>query len=236
MKQLGPAPLPASVLSRAVAVALVCLAAWAAAACGSGTGASTPLPAASSAIVEPPDFTLQGCTYEFNGTIPDGEPQGLKPSFPTFDADQSATDALQHIESHGGTGMVDSVDFPGGTDLYAGPDTGTKVGVIPSGDSIQVAEPVVWTDATGGKWLAFFLSCGGRSLYWVSVDTLEHQNRADGIAITQLIAQLEKAPPYTKAGTASLLPIQIDDQHHLAFTDATVTLLVGRGALVGPAG
>jgi hypothetical protein len=209
----------------------------AAAACGSGTAASTPPPTASTAaIVEPPAFNLEGCTYVFNGTIPDGEPQGLKPPFPAFGADQSAIDALQHIRSHGGRAMVDSVDLPGGTDLYAGPDTGTKVGAVPSGDSILVAEPVVWTDSSGGKWLAFFLSCGGRSLYWVSVDGLKHQNPSDGAEIAQLIAQLEKAPPYSQSDMASLLPIEINGQRQLVFTDPKVTFLVGRGELDGLGG
>jgi hypothetical protein len=237
MRQRGPVPLPAGVVSRAVAVGLVCVAALAAAACGSGTGATTSLPTVSTdAIVTPPDFTLQGCTYAFDGTVPAGEPQGLKPTFPPFGADQSATDALQHIRSHGGVAMVDSVDLPGGTDLYAGPDTGAKVGSIPSGDSILAAEPVVWTDARGGKWLAFFLSCGGPSLYWVSVDGLKHQNRSVGTGVAQQIAELEKAPPYTQTGTASLLPIAIDGQRQLEFTDAKVTFLVGRGELVGVGG
>jgi hypothetical protein len=237
MRQLGPVPLPASVLSRAVAVALVCLAAVATAACGSGTGASTPPPTVSAdAIVKPPDFTLQGCTYVFDSTIPAGEPQGLKPTFPPFGADQSATDALRHIRSHGGVAMVDSVDLPGGTDLYAGPDTAALVGSIPSADSILAAEPVVWTDAQGGKWLAFFLSCGGQSLYWVSVDGVEHQNHSVGTDIAQQIAESEKAPPYTQTGSASLLPIEIDGQRRLTFTDPKVIFLVGRGELVGVGG
>lgn len=239
MRRQGPVPSPARAPWRGVAVALVCLAAGAAGACGGGTGATsaTTSPVVStSAIVEPPDFTLEGCTYVFDSTIPAGEPQGLKPPFPPFEADQSATEALQDIRSHGGKAMVDSVNLPGDTDLYAGPDTTTKVGVIPSADTILVAEPVVWTDAKGGTWLAFFLSCGGHSLYWVSVDGVEHQNRAVGTGIAQQIAELEKAAPYTQTGTASLLPIAINEQRQLVFTDAKVTFLVGRGELVGPGG
>jgi len=185
-------------------------------------------------VVKPPDFTLQGCTYMIDNKVPTGEPEGLKPDFPAFTPDGSATAALRDVKRHRGLAMVDSVTLPGGTDLYAGPDTGgTPVGVIPAGDSVLVAEPVVWTDARGGTWLAFYLACGGNSLYWVGVDRLEHENPADGSAVAAQIAQLKKAAPYTKTGVASLLPVVVNSQHQLAFADPGVTFLVGRGELTG---
>jgi hypothetical protein len=192
------------------------------------------VPASTAGIVKPPDFTLQGCTYVLDNKVPTDEPQGLKPDFPPFSADGSATAALQGIKHHGGTAMVDSVTLPAGTDLYAGPDTsGTAVGVIPAKDSVLVAEPVVWTDAHAGTWLAFYLSCGGDALYWVSIDRLEHQNPSDGSGVAAQIAQLKKAAPYSKTGMASLLPIVVNSQHQLAFADPKVTFLVGRGELTG---
>jgi hypothetical protein len=218
-----------------VAVGVAGLAALAATACGSGSGsAPTSAPVATAGIVKPPDFTLQGCTYVLDSTIPAGEPQGVKPEFPPFSADGSATAALQRIEDHGGTAMVDSVTLPGGTDLYAGPDLGgTPVGAIPAKDSILAAEPVVWTDAHGDTWLAFYLSCGGDALYWVSVKGLEHQDPSAGSGVAAQIAQLQAASPYTRTGTGSLLPVVVNHHQHLAFSDPKVTFLVGRGELVG---
>ena len=77
--------------------------------------------------------------------------------------------------------MVDSMAFPGAPICTPAPIPEPRWASSRAETRIQVAEPVVWTDATGGKWLAFFLSCGGPALYWVSVDSLEHQNRADGM-------------------------------------------------------
>jgi hypothetical protein len=220
---------------RAVAVGVAGLAALATAACGSGSGSSpTSTPSATVSIVKPPDFTLQGCTYVLDNTIPASEPQGVKPHFPPFSPDASATSALQHIKDHGGTAMVDSVTVPSGTDLYSGPALGgTPVGAVSAKDSILASEPVVWMDAQGGTWLAFYLSCGGDSLYWVSVKGLERQDPSAGKAVAAQIAQLQKASPYTKSGTASLLPIVVNSHRQLAFSDPNVTFLVGRGELVG---
>jgi hypothetical protein len=220
---------------RAVAVGVAGLAALASTACGSASGSSpTSAPSATVGIVKPPDFTLQGCTYVLDNTIPAGEPQGVKPPFPPFTPDGSATAALQHIKDHGGTAMVDSVTLPSGTTLYPGPDLdGTPVGAVSAQDSILAAEPVVWTDAQRGTWLAFYLSCGGDALYWVSVKGLEHQNPIAGKGVAAQIAQLQKAAPYTKSGTASLLPVVVNRHRQLTFSDPKVTFLVGRGELVG---
>ena len=218
-----------------VAVGVAGLAALAATACGSSSGSSpTSAPATTVGIVKPPDFTLQGCTYVLNSTIPASEPQGLKPDFPPFSADGSAAAALQGIKDHGGTAMVDSVTLPAGTHLYAGPDLGgTPVAAIPAKDSILAAEPVVWTDAHGDTWLAFYLSCGGGALYWISVKGLEAQNPSAGSGVAEQIAQLRAAAPYTATGTASLLPIVVNSHRQLVFSDPKVTFLVGRGELIG---
>lgn len=233
---------PASVLFRTgthrvrvVPLVVLGLAAVVATACGSSTpSASTTSPSASTAsIVKPPNFTLQGCTYVLDSTIPAGEPQGIKPDFGSFSPDQAATAALEQIKAHGGTAMVDGATLPGGTTLYAGPSTENAVGTIPSGDSIHLAEPLLWTDHAGGEWLASFLSCGGNSLYWASVKEITQQNHAEGSQIAAQIAELKTASPYDKSGTASLLPVALNAQGHLVFTDPKVTFLVGRGELTG---
>jgi hypothetical protein len=236
MRHQGSTPFPPGSVRRRAAVGVAGLAALAATACGRGGGSTSPTsaPAATVSIVRPPDFTLQGCTYVLDSTIPASEPQGLKPGFPPFSADGSATTALRHIKDHGGTAMVDSVTLPSGTRLYAGPDLGgASVGAIPAQDSILAAEPVVWTGAHGDTWLAFYLSCGGDALYWVSVKGLEGQNPSAGGAVAAQIAQLRQASLYTKTGTASLLPIVVNGRQQLAFSDPKVTFPVGRGELVG---
>jgi hypothetical protein len=204
------------------------------AACSSGTPTAGSAGGSSAAVVEAPDFTLQGCTYVFDSTIPAGEPQGVRPPFSSFSPDQSATAALDGIKAHGGTAMVDSVTLPAGTTLRSGPDTGqSPVGTVPAGKSILAAEPVVWTDHGGAVWLAFFLSCGGENLYWVSVPELTHHNAAAGDQVAAEIEALRAAPSYTRSGQASLLPVHVTAQKHLAFVDPKVTFLVGRGELIG---
>jgi hypothetical protein len=227
----------ATVAGRSGALIVACAVVVVAAACGSGApsgGTASTLSPAVANVVVAPDFTLQGCTYVLNGTIPPGEPQGVKPGLPAFSPDRAAVSALEKIRSRGGTAMVDGVTFPAGTSLYPGPDTsGSKVGVIPAGNSILAAEPVVWTARDGGTWLAFFLACGGQHLYWVSVMQLQRQNPQFASAVTTQLAQLAKAAPYDRTGSASLLPIVVDGQHHLVWADPKVTFPVGRGAQIG---
>jgi hypothetical protein len=183
-------------------------------------------------VVTPASLTLQGCTYVLDNTIPEGEPQGVRPGFAPFTPSPSAVAALERIEAKGGVAMVDSVTLPSGIDLLAGPSTGApKVGTIPPAQSILTSEPVVWTDASGHRWLAFFLACGGNSLYWVGVDDIARQNPGAGTTISTQIAQLEKAAPYTKTGQASLLPIVVNSHHHLVFADAAVSFSIGRAEL-----
>lgn len=219
-RALGEAFGPISGFVAAVALLLF------SAGCG---GTDTP-PSAS--IVVPPSFELQGCTYEVSSTIPAGEPTGLNPGFAPFEPDASADHALEQIKALGGTAMVDSVTVPDGIPLHSGPDTTLpSVGTVASGDSILVAEPVVYTDQSGGTWLAFFLACGGQNLYWLSLDQAKHHNRTFAEGVTTQIAQLKQAAPFTQTGSASMLPIVINGGRHLAFADPKVTFDVGRGEL-----
>jgi len=201
---------------------------------GCGGGAAAPPPAT---IVVPPAFELQGCTYEVGSTIPAGEPTGLDPGFAPYEPDATADRALEEIKAHGGTAMVDSVTIPAGIALHSGPDASLpSIGTVAAGDSILVAEPVVYTDQSGGTWLAFFLACGGQNLYWLSVDQAKRHNRAFADGVTSQIAQLEQAAPYTKTGSASMLPIVVDSRRQLVFADPGVSFDVGRGELYNSLG
>ncbi len=202
------------------------------AACGGGADAPT-----SATVVVPPTFELQGCTYEVSSTIPAGEPTGVNPGFAPFGPDASADRALEQIKAHGGTAMVDSVTVPAGIALYSGPDASLpSVGSVASGDSMLVAEPVVYTDQSGGTWLAFFLACGGQNLYWLSVDQAKTHHRTFADGVTAQIAQLKQAVPYTQSGSASMLPIVINRDRRLTFADPKVSFDVGRGELYNSVG
>ena len=195
--------------------------------CGGGTAAPP-----STSVVVPPTFELQGCTYEVGSTIPAGEPTGLNPGFASFEPDASADRALEQIKSHGGTAMVDGVTVPAGTALYSGPDASlSSVGTVAAGDSILVAEPVVYTDQSGGTWLAFFLACGGQNLYWTSIDQAKRHHHAFAAQVAAQIAQLRHVAPYTQTGSASMLPIVVNADRQLAFADPKVSFDVGRGEL-----
>jgi len=201
-----------------------------AAACG---GAS-PQTASTVALVGPPPLPLQGCTYVLNGSVPAGEPAGIQTSFPPFAPSQAATAALEHIKAKGGTGLIYGFTLPSGTSLYAGPDTGgSAAATIASGDSLLTFDPVLWTDASGGQWLAFFVACGGQNLYWVGVDQLLHRNSQFGASVQSTITQLKEAPPFDKTGKASVLPLAIDKYRHLVWTDPKVTTPPARGELLG---
>ena len=200
-----------------------------AAACG-GQASGSPTPA--HPIVSAPAFTLQGCTYTVNDSIPAGEPHGVRPDVAAFAPDAAADAALKSIQRHRGTAMVDGTGVPGGTRLYAGPDaSAAPVTTVPTGHSVIVAEPLIWTDARGGTWLAFFISCGGSQLYWASVDAIARVDPTAGATISGLVRQLAQAPPYTSSDRASLLPVVIAGGH-LAWADPAVKLTIGRGELV----
>ena len=55
-----------------------------AAALGLGRGLRLVIPdrPADELVVTAPDFTLQGCTYVLDGTVPAGEPEGVQPILP----------------------------------------------------------------------------------------------------------------------------------------------------------
>ncbi len=196
---------------------------------GCGGGAAAP---SSATVVVPPTIELQGCTYEVSSTIPPGEPTGLNPGFASFEPDASADRALEQIKAHGGTAMVDGVTVPSGIALYSGPDASLpSVGTVAPGDSILVAEPVVYTDQSGGTWLAFFMACGGQNLYWMSVDQAKRHHHTFADQVSAQIAQLREAAPYTQTGSASMLPILINADRQLAFADSKVSFDVGRGEL-----
>ena len=80
--------------------------------------------------------------------------------------------------------------IPGGTHLYAGPDTSQpSVGTIPSNYAILAAEPVIWKTESGETWVAFFVSCGGQNLYWVSLNRSNTRTRRPPSSITPLITE-----------------------------------------------
>ena len=201
----------------AVLMAVLLAAGLGAAACG-----SSPTTAANTIVVKAPDFVLSGCTYVLDGTIPAGEPDGVQPHFSKFSPDSSATAALEQIKAHGGTALVNGFMIPGGTRLYAGPDTSQpSVGTIPSNYAILAAEPVIWKDASGDTWVAFFVSCGGSNLYWMSLKQVEHQNPQAAGSISPFITE------------KSLEPITVTDQN-FAWKSSNLNFIIGRGELFGP--
>lgn len=208
---------------RAMALTGVLAVAAVTAACGGSTSSADPPTPANQVVVTAPDFQLQGCTYVLENTIPAGEPQGVQPNFKSFEPDKSATAAMKQVREHGGTALANGFNIPGGTKLYAGPDTSNPpVGTIPSNYDVLVAEPVVWTDGSGDTWLAFFVSCGGPNLYWVEVKQIQKENPDAAGDITPLLSQ-----------KSSLVPITVTDKN-LAWKNPQMTLIIGRGELWGP--
>jgi hypothetical protein len=183
--------------------------------------------------VTAPDFTLSGCTFEVNNSIPQGEPTGLKPNFASFTPDASAGVALASIKKNGGKAMVDSAGLPSGTKLYAGPDRSSQVvGTIPSGKSLLLSEPVVWTGSNGETWLATFIECGGPNLYWASLDQIKQVSSGEAATLSSLIKQLAAVqPPYPKSDQASLVRVDVVG-HNLAWNTSQITFPVARGQLV----
>lgn len=207
-------------IARRSIVTLACAVAvgMGAAACGS----STPSASANELVVKAPSFTLQGCTYVLDGTVPAGEPQGVQPHFSSFSPDPSATAALQSMKEHGGQALVNGFIIPGGTALYAGPDTSQpSLGTIPSNYAILAAEPIIWKTDAGKTWIAFFLSCGSQNLYWASLDQIQRQNPTAAESITPLITK------------DSLTPIAIANET-FGWKDPKLTFIIGRGEMFGP--
>jgi hypothetical protein len=211
---------------RFVLVALLMTSAAALTACGGSSSAT-----GSTGLVTAPDFSLQGCTFTVSGSIPPGEPHGLKPSFPAFSPDPSANVAVKSIEEHGGTALVDGAGVPPGATLYAGPDrTGTVVGTVPGGESILLAEPVIWRSGDD-TWLAFFLQCGGPNLYWASLDEIKQVSPTTARDLTTTLSELKDAPPYSQSHQASFETVAIKDRS-LVWTDSSIPFPVGRGQLI----
>ena len=83
------------------------------------------------------------------------------------------------------------------------------------------AEPVVWRDQKGDTWVAFFVSCGGKNLYWVSLNQMDHQNPQAASQITPLTTKAE------------LQPINVSNQN-FGWKNSKLTFIIGRGELFGP--
>ncbi len=139
---------------------------------------------------------------------------------------------MESIKKDGAKAVVDGLGIPPGAKLYSGPaQSAPVVGTVPSGDSVLVSEPVVWTDKTGGTWLAFFIECGGPNLYWASLEQIKQHDKASAAVLSSLIRQLSAAPPYTKTGRASLLPVTVKGKT-LTWNDPGIRFSVGRGQLI----
>lgn len=221
---------------RRAAGAALALAAFVLTACGGGSTAATTTTGASSApaLVKPPDLTLQGCNYVINGTVPAGASNGTQPPFTLTGPDRAGEAALRGIKARGGTGLVSGYTLPPGVKLFAGPDAGSNpVATIPGARSLFVADPVLWTAASGARWLASFVACGGPGLYWIDVAQIGQVDRTVGQSVTRSIAALTAAAPYPASGTPSSLPITITAQQQFAWVDPAVTFAIGRGQYLG---
>jgi hypothetical protein len=203
-----------------------------AAACGGGSSA----PALSTTgIVLPPDVPMQGCTYVLDGKVPVGEYQGLQPGFAPFSPDAAAVAAVRSMRAHGGTSLVYGFSFPPGVRLYAGPDRSHVVGTVPEGNSVTTSEPILWTTASGARWLAFFIACGGKNLYWVSVDQVRSVSTDAGGLLVRVIPELLAAPPYAPPANthSSALPVAISADRQFTWKNPSVTFVIARGQLLG---
>jgi hypothetical protein len=216
---------------RAVAVLAAAVLAATVAACGgtpSGSTSTTSVPVTADAVVKPPKLTMEGCNYEIGGTVPSGMAQGSQPPFTLSGQDQAGTAALAHIAAHGGTGVVSGFTLPAGTKLYAGPDASVApVATVATGDSMLLAEPVLWTTGSGAHWLATFVACGGEGLYWVDVSQIGQADHDAGVAVTNALATAMGDAPYTTSGMPSTLPIVIEGQQ-FAWKDRAVVFPIGR--------
>ena len=223
---------------RRVAIATLTLAALSLAACGGGSAASTTTtpttPSTSTVLVKPPDLPLQGCNYVINGSVPASASSGIQPPFTLAGPDQAGQAALQAIRAHGGTGLVTGFTLPAGVKLYAGPDASSSpVATIPGARSLFVADPVLWTTASGAHWLASFVACGGQGLYWIDVAQIGTVDKEAGSSVTRSIATLQAAAPYPGSGTASTLPITITGKKQFAWVNPAVPFAIGRGQYLG---
>lgn len=219
-------------------MAVLALAGLTLAACGGGSAASTTTttPSAPTALVQPPDVSLQGRTYVINGSVPPSASSGIQPPFTLAGPDQAGEAALRAIRAHGGTGLVNEYTLPPGVKLYAGPDASSSpVATIPGARSLFVIDPVLWTTTSGTHWLASFVACGGHGLYWIDVAQIGTVDREAGLSVVRSIASLQAAAPYPGSGTASTLPITITitNKQQFAWANPAVTFAIGRGQYLG---
>jgi hypothetical protein len=190
--------------------------------------------ATTTVLVKPPDLPLRGCDYVINGNVPAGATGGTQPPFTLSGSDRTGATALAHIGSHGGTALVSGYTLPSGVELYAGPDAGaTPVAIIPGARSVFIADPLLWTTSSGAHWLASFIACGGRGLYWIDLAQIGKVNAEMGRQVAPSIATLEAAAPYPGSGKASSLPITITHGLQFAWVDPSVKFAIGRGLYLG---
>ncbi len=209
----------------ATAVAALALVA---SACSNGPSTSS---GSSFAPAQPTD-PLVGCTYTINGQVQSYLPTGRNPHFAAFSPDSSAESALHSIKTKGGTGIVDTFILPAGAELRSGPSPSAPVvGKISETDELQLYDPILWTDSAGGQWLASFIACGGRNLYWVSLADLQKTNPAFAKGLRSQLTQLRTARPYPETAMASLLPIVINTSKEVVWKDRSITFNVGRAEL-----
>ena len=113
--------------------------------------------------------------------------------------------------------------IPGGTHLYAGPDTSQpSVGTVPANYAILAAEPVVWHDQKRGH-LARLLRLLRREEPVLGEPQPDEPPEPAG---------RRAASPRCITKT-SLEPITVSDQN-FAWKSSTLTFIIGRGELFGP--
>ena len=220
--------------ARIAAVAVVVAIALATAACSSGSSTTSTTSSGPTATVKPPNLTLAGCNYEIDGTVPPGMNSGIQPTYPAFTPNQAADEALGQIKAHGGTALVDGFTIPPGVKLYAGPDSTTApVATVEQTTSLILAEPVLWTTASGQQWLATFLACGGQHLYWIDVAQIGKADPNAGTMITNSI-DLAKSTTFSPTNhTVTTLPIVIGPDDRFALKGTEVSFAIARGELQG---
>jgi hypothetical protein len=180
-----------------------------------------------------PTDQLLGCTYTIDGQVQSYQATGETPNFAAFSPDPSAEAAIDSIKRKGGTGVVGSYQFPARTKLRSGPSLSAPVvGTISDTAQLQLYDPILWTDSSGDEWLASFIACGGKNLYWTSLDDLQKTDPAAAKTLRGELAQLRKAAPYTQTAMASLLPIVINSTRNVVWKDKVIPFDVGRAELV----
>ena len=94
-------------------------------------------------------------------------------------------------------------------------------------------DPIVWTDSAGQKWLATFIACGGRNLYWAGLADLQATDPTAARTVRTQLAQLRSARPVPcrRARRRTCL-ILIDSSGHVDWKDKVIPFSVGRAELV----